>query len=611
MDSFIKNIFRQFDSLPSNIGLKNKKFKEIALKFNNYLNKNFTLSEIKWLLKNKKVDRPLCIICNKKETRFLGTNKGYQKTCSLKCSRQLDSFKNCLTDKTIIEKRKKSIKEKLDKLGLKNFSQQEYVKEKIKNTNIQRYGTTSSLKRSDVQEKIKNTNLQRYGSDNVLKSNSTIRKKINQKKIELVEQKKILKEKLKEIKRNEILLKYGQELTNYEITNLEKYGHKNPFGSKIIQEKIKNTNLQRYRCHPTQNENIKNKISKTKIEKYKKNYLPSKLELLKIFDIEPYGWSIDSYPGNIVQFKHKKCGTIFSGAFYSGDFPKCPKCSNKRSSYEHIVCSWLDKEKIDYKINDRNILKPKEIDILTNKIGIEINCVFWHSDHSGKTSLIDKSKIAKEKNIELLHFWDFEILNKPNIVKSIILSKHGKYDKRIYARNCDLITNIDANTAREFFNENHLQGYVANSSHTYGLLYDNELVLAISFGKPRWSKDAEIEIIRLASKNNYNVIGGVSKIINHYIKNNNVKTIISYSDNRFSNGNVYKKLKFELVAETKPNYFWYKNGKILSRYETQKHMLKNLLKNSFDENLSENDNMMLNGWIKFSDCGNKKWILKI
>lgn len=65
--------------------------------------------------------------------------------------------------------------------------------------------------------------------------------------------------------------------------------------------------------------------------------------------------------------------------------------------------------------------------------------------------------------------------------------------------------------------------------------------------KNRFDKnDTSVEIIRFATKIEYNVMGGFSKLI----KNINISDIITYSDNRYGTGDVYKKNGFDFVHET-------------------------------------------------------------
>ena len=67
---------------------------------------------------------------------------------------------------------------------------------------------------------------------------------------------------------------------------------------------------------------------------------------------------------------------------------------------------------------------------------------------------------------------------------------------------------------------------------------------------------------------------------------------------------MYKKLGFKLERISEPNYWWVKNNEILSRYQTQKYNLKDVLIDKFDYTKSENENMIANGYYQIFDCGN-------
>lgn len=142
-----------------------------------------------------------------------------------------------------------------------------------------------------------------------------------------------------------------------------------------------------------------------------------------------------------------------------------------------------------------------------------------------------------------------------------------------------------------------------------GLFYNDELVEVMTFDESRFNKNYEYELIRLCTLKYCSVIGGASKLFKYFLDNYDPKSIISYANRRFSKGSIYKTLGFEFVENTKPNYFYFKDLKLLSRHNFQKHKLKEKLE-FFDPSLSENVNMMLNGYRIIYDCGNMKfqWI---
>ena len=191
------------------------------------------------------------------------------------------------------------------------------------------------------------------------------------------------------------------------------------------------------------------------------------------------------------------------------------------------------------------------------------------------------------------------------ILKSMIQTRIGNVEQRVYARNCEI---IELGDAKEFLKANHIQGY-RNAAVTVGLMYKGELYAVMSFGKPRFNKNYEWELIRLATKCGVEVVGGASKMFKWFIENYSPKSIITYCDVRFSwpdpERTVYKKLGFKYLYKTEPNYqYWSKDLKThYSRLACQKHRLGEILEN-VDLDKSEAENMRQNGFIKIFDCGN-------
>ena len=90
------------------------------------------------------------------------------------------------------------------------------------------------------------------------------------------------------------------------------------------------------------------------------------------------------------------------------------------------------------------------------------------------------------------------------------------------------------------------------------------------------------------------------------MKNNSYETIISYSKNDYSNGNLYKKLGFKFDSDTIPNYYWVVYGIRENRFNWRKDKL---VKMGYDKTLTETKIMHSLGYWRCFDAGNKKWIL--
>ena len=275
------------------------------------------------------------------------------------------------------------------------------------------------------------------------------------------------------------------------------------------------------------------------------------------------------------------------------------------------------------KRNDRKTLKVsdnnkenKEIDIYIPELnfGIEYNGLFNHCEYNVRTKSMDnkykhfnKHLLSKKYNVELLQITSEQWKYKQEIVKDIIL-RHLKKQQQIYARKC-IVKEVDIKLAKDFINKNHIQGY-SKSSVKIGLFYNDELVQIMTFGKPRMNKKYEYELIRLCSKMGFSVLGGASRIFKYFLNNYNPKSIISYCDISLFTGNIYSKLGFTYSHTSLPNYRYTKNYQTTyPRQMFQKNKLSSVLE-IFDEDLSEWDNMFINGWNRYFDCGNSVYVIK-
>lgn len=293
----------------------------------------------------------------------------------------------------------------------------------------------------------------------------------------------------------------------------------------------------------------------------------------------------------------------------------CPKCSIKNSYIENKIQKYLEKNNIIFEKNNRSILNGLEIDfyIPEFKVGIECNGIFWHSELAGKDKKyhLSKTEMSNKSGIFLIHIFENEINEKWRIVESRLNSIFKRNKRRIYGRQCT-VKFISKKEKTKFLNKYHLQGD-CGSCLEVGLFYKNRLVSVMSFGKLRLAlgqknQEKSFELIRYSSNFNFYIIGGASKMLKFFEKEINPKTVVSYSDRRWSVGEIYKILGFELVKCTKPNYHYFKRGSanLYHRFSFRKSVLDKKLK-IFDKTKSEWYNMRQNGWNRIWDCGHLKF----
>ena len=353
------------------------------------------------------------------------------------------------------------------------------------------------------------------------------------------------------------------------------------------------------------------KISKTKIEISDLNFI----DKANIVHNNKYDYSLINYVGSKTKIKIIcPIHGIFEETPNDHLCGKgCCKCGQQNSKQENNIKKYLNDLNINYIENERNVLSGKEIDIYVpvHKLGIEFDGLFWHSDvYKDKNYHLNKTKECEEKNIQLLHIFEDEWLNKQEIVKSIIRSKLNIIENKIYARKCK-IKEINSNTCIEFLNTNHIQGNI-NAKIKIGLYYNNELVSVMIFGKKRVAMgnkiivDNEYEMLRFCNKLNTQVIGGASKLLNYFKKTYNPKSILTFADRRYSNGNLYKQLGFKFIGNTQPNYWYFKKNGI-TRYHRFGFRKNILITEGFDPNKTERQIMNERGYFRIYDCGHMKF----
>lgn len=282
----------------------------------------------------------------------------------------------------------------------------------------------------------------------------------------------------------------------------------------------------------------------------------------------------------------------------------CPRC--KISSGHLKILDILDNFGVNYKINDRNLIHPFELDVVIgDKLAIEFDGLYYHSydsieSRNQKYRHYDKKTLCESKGIKLLRIREDE-LSKLEIVKSIIGNNLG-LSKRLYARKCSL-ARLRYRDVRSFLENNHLAGS-KNSTHNYALIHDNEIIQVMTFNK---HTIYQYEIVRSATKCGYCVVGGLSKLFDYAKSDIGFNRCLTFADRRYTDGHGYEKLGFILNGITKPNYVYVDGNRCFSRMKFQKHKLKGLL-DVFDPGLTEPENMFANGYRRLWDCGNYKFL---
>ena len=390
-------------------------------------------------------------------------------------------------------------------------------------------------------------------------------------------------------------------------SNIIKYGVEYPMILKDIQEKAKKTNIKKYGTeYLQQSEFIKNKTQRTLLDKYGVYHISKSEEIRKKTSKISLDDNYINYIGeNLSLFKCEYVGHNFSISndnYFQrkkNNLPICTICNpigDSKSIKEEQIFEFIKSIYSDNII--RTYRDGLEIDIYLPKIklGFEFNGLYWHSDNFiDKRYHLNKTEYFSEKGIRIIHIWEDDWINKRNIIESQIKNLLGLTENKIFARRCQIREIKDSKISTKFLNENHIQGSV-RSNLKLGLYYGNELVSLMTFDNYEGRKKMEAggwNLSRFCNKLNTNVIGGASKILKYFIKNYKVFRLISYADRDWSIGNLYEKLGFKRISESKPDY----------KYIINKNRIhKSRFRKSFT-NISESKLNIPKVW----DCGKIKF----
>ena len=535
-------------------------------------------AKIFWIL-NGLTEIPKCIVCGKQ----LDINQFSKRTGEyvLHCSHYCGCHSN--------HAREQYKKTCLKKYGAEhNMKSQKGLEEYSASIN-RKYGVDYTFKSKHIRQKIQQTVQKKYDVDVISKAECVKEKISFANKSKTDEQKKLIVQKIKKTK----LEKYNDE--NYVNVNKAKQTVLSKYGvtSYLATKQCKNNSIKA----------LKTRAYNRLLENERDRPCFTLEEFLAInSDIE------------YIQFECLKCHKKFLSRHHDGYHDSCQFCYPKEEQHEERQFAkfilQLNQSTIE---NTRTVIPPKELDVFVSdkNIAFEFDGIYWHSDDVCKESInyhLNKTLACEEKGIQLIHVFENEWNTKQNIVKARIKNLLGVYDMTVYARKCE-IREVSSKESRAFQEENHLQGAV-NAKVSLGLFYKDELVSLMTFGKCRFDKKHEWEMLRFCSKLGYHVVGGAGKLLKHFERNWKPKSLVSYADRRWSQGKLYKALGFKLDHASSPNYWYWKNiNQLESRIKYQKFKLKNIL-DVFDESKTEVENMKANGYHRIFDCGNLVFVKK-
>ena len=286
----------------------------------------------------------------------------------------------------------------------------------------------------------------------------------------------------------------------------------------------------------------------------------------------------------------------------------CPFCAKGASKGESQIFDLVKSICPDAILRDRDTLKPYEIDIFipSKSLGIEYSGLHWHGElrHENKFNIRDKHVLANNKNIQLITILEDEWVNRKEATENFLTGVLG-HRNRIGARNLT----IRKGRFKSWVEKNHLQGH--SNGIDYGLCNGDDLLAVATFARPNASRARKDKGEGTWELSRYcigpiGVTGGLSRLMGEFHKDHpECKELLSYSDNRWSQGTLYEATGFTKIRLNRPSYWYFTHEvKRIHRFSLRKSVL---IKRGGDPRKTEWQLAQEAGYDRIWDAGTILW----
>lgn len=251
---------------------------------------------------------------------------------------------------------------------------------------------------------------------------------------------------------------------------------------------------------------------------------------------------------------------------------------------EHLNTQYV----YDKPLNGANGKRPDFV-VESKKLIIEADGCYHHSDAviKDRNNSKNRKKLFESLGYKPLFFNHAEILEKPDIIESIIKNKLHLCQK-MYARKCQ-VRELSREEATLFLEQNHLMG--KGAGRCFALDNHGEIVCVFQI-KCKNIQENVYELSRFCTKNGLSVVGGFSRLLKYAIKELKPSLLETFIDQKYGFGGYLSELGFTKETDY-ISFKWTDGRKVFNRM-------------NFPGNTGYSHNLF-----KIWDCGQAKWILDL
>lgn len=440
--------------------------------------------------------------------------------------------------------------------------------QKRKKTMMEKYGAETTLQSKQLRAKVEDTMKDRYGATNAMQS-------------------------------DEIQQKAQQ-------TNLKRYGHKNVMSNPEIAKRSAESRHENI-------EAIQEKVKQTWMEKYgveNISQLPETIDKITDTFIKRYGVKravhVPEFRNKMIKTMEERYGSPYyvltdnyrqNSHFRISETNRKFQTKLKKYGIEAEMEFKIGTKCFDLKISETNTLIEINPTYTHNIIGNH-----WSSEGLDKYYHRDKTQVAEESGYRCIHVWDWD--GWKAIVQMILPATH-----KVHARKCT-IYRLNKSVGDEFLRRYHIQGTCRGQLLYLGLVYEDELIQVMTFGKSRFDKKFDVELMRFCNKYGYRIPGGASKLFTYATKIYELSNVISYCDRSKFTGDVYEKIGMKLERITPPQEIWSKDTSHITANLLRARGYDQLFGTNYGKGTSNEQLMIENGWLPVYDCGQRVYTFK-
>lgn len=287
----------------------------------------------------------------------------------------------------------------------------------------------------------------------------------------------------------------------------------------------------------------------------------------------------------------------------------CKQCGSGGSSAPEVeLRNFVESLGVQIRAHHRQIDPKYEFDITVpeQNVAIEFNGIYWHQESiKGANYHRQKTQAANEAGWQVIHVWEDDWRDRPEVVKEMLSHKLGVSTGTRYNARSLKIGPASSTQARDFLDAHHIQGFVPGSVRM-GLWSEDALVALMvlrSRGSGVWelSRYATAGIVR----------GGFSRLLKSVIADTSARQIVTFSDRGISDGGLYESTGFIEDGELKPDYMYVVKNHRVHKFNYRIKRFREDANLKYEEGMTERELAALNGLPRIYDAGKVRWVLDV